>query len=227
MVGSTEGQVGHHVSFGSIALPSTEQIQEITKALLATKRPFIWSLEKQAQSNLPLECCKHLNNCEKQSDLADCPYLIASWQPQKEILAHPATGLFIGHCGWNSTIESIGNGVPKLALVSCCLRMFFQRLLFTVLNILADVWRSTRERGISGEDWLRYNDTQHLSKRRTDGPCRGDADQHQCYHWGTRRSNGKKVNYYGNAKEYAAKAHEAISPSGKSTRDFHNFCMSV
>ncbi|GAU99423.1 hypothetical protein RvY_10429 [Ramazzottius varieornatus] len=196
-----------YVSFGSIALPSAEQIQEITKALLATKRPFIWSLEKQAQSTLPLECCKHLNNCEKQSDLADCPYLIASWQPQKEILAHPATGLFIGHCGWNSTIESIGNGVPKLALPMFGDQHENAELVEKIgCGIMIPNISQRGERLVPAEEIL--TNIKAIT---------GEQDG----------SNGKKVNYYGNAKEYSAKAHEAISPSGKSTRDFHNFCMNL
>ncbi|KAL2905621.1 Anthocyanidin 3-O-glucosyltransferase 5 [Bienertia sinuspersici] len=37
------------------------------------------------------------------------------WAPQMEILAHPSIGRFLSHCGWNSTLETLVNGVPIIA----------------------------------------------------------------------------------------------------------------
>ncbi|KAM3303028.1 hypothetical protein P3S67_014058 [Capsicum chacoense] len=41
--------------------------------------------------------------------------VMRDWAPQLEILAHPSTGGFMSHCGWNSCIESISMGVPIAA----------------------------------------------------------------------------------------------------------------
>ncbi|XP_071738701.1 UDP-glycosyltransferase 76G1-like [Rutidosis leptorrhynchoides] len=39
---------------------------------------------------------------------------VVKWSPQQEVLAHSATGCFWTHNGWNSTLESICEGVPMI-----------------------------------------------------------------------------------------------------------------
>ncbi|CAA3011227.1 zeatin O-glucosyltransferase-like [Olea europaea subsp. europaea] len=41
--------------------------------------------------------------------------MVRDWAPQPEILAHPSTGGFMSHGGWNSCIESITVGEPIAA----------------------------------------------------------------------------------------------------------------
>ncbi|KAL3514606.1 hypothetical protein ACH5RR_027323 [Cinchona calisaya] len=41
--------------------------------------------------------------------------IVPSWAPQTAILGHASTGAFLSHCGWNSTLESLSNGVPIMA----------------------------------------------------------------------------------------------------------------
>ncbi|KAJ0102921.1 hypothetical protein Patl1_06499 [Pistacia atlantica] len=59
---------------------------------------------------------------------------IVKWAPQQEILAHPATGGFWTHNGWNSTLESICEGVPMI-----CHPSFGDQQV--IARYVSDVWR--------------------------------------------------------------------------------------
>ncbi|KAM7510589.1 hypothetical protein LguiB_009464 [Lonicera macranthoides] len=41
--------------------------------------------------------------------------VVPSWAPQIEVIAHGSTGGFVTHCGCNSTLESIFNGLLLIA----------------------------------------------------------------------------------------------------------------
>ncbi|CAH9083381.1 unnamed protein product [Cuscuta epithymum] len=96
-----------YISFGSLLNPSKPQKEEIAKALLETKRPFLWVIRKKSENEEKeeLDCREELETQGK----------IVGWCSQTEVLNHPSLGCFITHCGWNSTLESICSGVPVVA----------------------------------------------------------------------------------------------------------------
>ncbi|KAE8676874.1 hypothetical protein F3Y22_tig00111582pilonHSYRG01441 [Hibiscus syriacus] len=40
--------------------------------------------------------------------------VVSSWAPQAQVLSHGSTGGFLTHCSWNSTLESVVNGIQLI-----------------------------------------------------------------------------------------------------------------
>ncbi|XP_028801787.1 7-deoxyloganetin glucosyltransferase [Neltuma alba] len=99
-----------YVNFGSVIVMRPEQVIELAWGLANSKQSFIWVIRGDLVANgkaiLPQEITEEIKERS----------LILGWCPQEEVLKHPAIGGFLTHCGWNSTIESISNGVPMI----CC-----------------------------------------------------------------------------------------------------------
>lgn len=60
---------------------------------------------------------------------------IVSWAPQQKVLAHPSVACFLSHCGWNSTLEGVINGVPFL-----CWPYISDQ--FSNQTYICDVWKN-------------------------------------------------------------------------------------
>ncbi|CAN6298175.1 unnamed protein product [Urochloa humidicola] len=97
-----------YVSFGSLASLGAAQMEELARGLLAAGKPFLWVVRPTEEHDLP----RRLLDEPAASGAA----MIVHWCPQLEVLAHPAVGCFVTHCGWNSTLEALSFGVPMVAL---------------------------------------------------------------------------------------------------------------
>ncbi|KAE8817495.1 Hydroquinone glucosyltransferase [Hordeum vulgare] len=108
-----------YLSFGSGGELSVEQTAELAAGLEGSGQRFLWVVRTPTTEG---------GRCGAGGDdpLAWLPegflarmngrgLAVASWAPQVRVLAHPATAAFVSHCGWNSTLESVGCGVPMLA----------------------------------------------------------------------------------------------------------------
>lgn len=112
------------VSFGSGGTLSTEQVTELAWGLELSQERFIWVVRKPFDSNAAGTFFSvggdESNPFEYLPDgfvnrVKGVGLVVPSWAPQIDILAHRATGGFLSHCGWNSTVESIVHGVPIIA----------------------------------------------------------------------------------------------------------------
>ncbi|KAI7757116.1 hypothetical protein M8C21_021052 [Ambrosia artemisiifolia] len=120
-----------YVSFGSLVKIKESQFLEIAWGLANSKQPFLWVVRP--------------GSIEGSEWLEPLPYgflerivegrgYIVKWAPQQDVLAHYATGGFWTHNGWNSTLESICEGVPML-----CSPSFGDQ--FPNARYVSDVWK--------------------------------------------------------------------------------------
>ncbi|KAI4996428.1 hypothetical protein ZWY2020_051348 [Hordeum vulgare] len=95
-----------YVNFGSITVVSTEQMVEFARGLASAGSPFLWVVRPDMvrDGGLP----------EGFTEEVARRGLIVEWCDQEAVLEHRATGGFLTHCGWNSTLESLRAGVPMV-----------------------------------------------------------------------------------------------------------------
>ncbi|XP_010279537.1 PREDICTED: zeatin O-glucosyltransferase-like [Nelumbo nucifera] len=114
-----------YVSFGTLTSLPDDQINELAVGLERSKQRFIWVLREADRGDIydeglgvearrtPLP--KGYDYYEGEGRVEGRGLILRDWAPQLEILAHPSTGGFLSHCGWNSCMESLSMGVPMAA----------------------------------------------------------------------------------------------------------------
>ncbi|KAH9711546.1 UDP-glycosyltransferase 72D1 [Citrus sinensis] len=114
-----------YVSFGSGGTLTYEQITELAWGLELSQQRFIWVVRLPnettgdgsfftAGSGAGDDDLSSLLPDGFLSRTLDIGVVVPQWAPQIDILSHPSVGGFLSHCGWNSTLESITNGVPMI-----------------------------------------------------------------------------------------------------------------
>ncbi|CAN0854546.1 UDP-glucose iridoid glucosyltransferase [Linum grandiflorum] len=97
-----------YVSLGSLACISETELAEMAWGLANSNIPFLWVVRPGLVRGTNLYTTLPKGFKQAVGDRGR----IVQWAPQKEVLAHDAVGGFWTHCGWNSTMESIAEGVP-------------------------------------------------------------------------------------------------------------------
>ncbi|KZV25014.1 hypothetical protein F511_01984 [Dorcoceras hygrometricum] len=111
-----------YAAFGSTTIFSTSQFQELALGLEITGRPFLW-VTRAGNSTIPEGFLERISS---RGRITDCA-------PQQRVLSHPSIACFLSHCGWNSTVESVSNGVPML-----CWPYFADQ--FINMSYITDIW---------------------------------------------------------------------------------------
>ncbi|TKY66289.1 UDP-glycosyltransferase 72B1 [Spatholobus suberectus] len=112
-----------YVSFGSGGTLSQNQLNELALGLELSGQKFLWVVRAPSESANSAYLNSHSDDPLRflpygfidRSRTKEQGLVVPSWAPQVQVLGHNATGGFLTHCGWNSTLESIMNGVPLIA----------------------------------------------------------------------------------------------------------------
>ncbi|XP_044501386.1 hydroquinone glucosyltransferase-like [Mangifera indica] len=111
------------VSFGSGGTLSSAQLKELALGLEMSEQRFLWVVRSP---NDEVANATFFGIHSQNEFLKFLPegflertkgrgLVVPSWAPQAQVLSHGSTGGFLSHCGWNSVLESVVNGVPLIA----------------------------------------------------------------------------------------------------------------
>ncbi|XP_047318555.1 UDP-glucose iridoid glucosyltransferase-like [Impatiens glandulifera] len=106
-----------YISMGSLVRIETDEFKELAHALADSEQPFLWVVRPdllQGEAGTTAAVIERLPEKVKRVILEEERGMVVEWAPQKEVLAHKAVGGFLSHCGWSSTVESMGEGVPMI-----------------------------------------------------------------------------------------------------------------
>ncbi|KAI5421977.1 hydroquinone glucosyltransferase [Lathyrus oleraceus] len=111
------------VCFGSGGTHTSAQTDELAFGLEMSEQRFLWVLR------CPNDKVENDSTFIADSNVDPFDFLpngfvertkgrglvVPYWAPQAQILSHVSIGGFVCHCGWNSILESMVNGVPLIA----------------------------------------------------------------------------------------------------------------
>ncbi|KAJ3686599.1 hypothetical protein LUZ61_015763 [Rhynchospora tenuis] len=120
-----------YVAFGSIATLDRNQLEELAFALDSSQMRFLWVTrpdQTMGEHHYFLKQFQEsINGREKGK--------IVNWCNQEKVLAHPSIACFVSHCGWNSTMDGVKNGVPFLCLPFLADQLAIQGYLCDVVKV--------------------------------------------------------------------------------------------
>lgn len=139
--------------FGSITSFTRAQLQEIGIGLEASGQDFIWIIRKCENMEVEEDGIEDGTPKGFEERNKDKGLIIRGWAPQMTILNHPAIGVFVTHCGWNSILEGICAGVSMVTWPVFAEQFFNEKLVTDVLRTGVSVgniiWQKVGSEGVT------------------------------------------------------------------------------
>ncbi|MCO5608396.1 hypothetical protein L7F22_062605 [Adiantum nelumboides] len=110
-----------YAAFGTIAKFNLHEMRSMALGLEVSGHPYLWAIRMDSLPAANLH--ESLPDGFWERAVLQGKGVIVTWAPQTQVLQHIAVGVFITHCGWNSVLESLWEGVPMVA----CPRVAEQR----------------------------------------------------------------------------------------------------
>ncbi|KAG7029069.1 UDP-glycosyltransferase 92A1, partial [Cucurbita argyrosperma subsp. argyrosperma] len=133
-----------YISFGSQNTITESQMMELAYGLEESGSAFIWVVRPPSGHDMKTEFRAHQwlpEHFEDRMKETNRGLVIRNWAPQLEILAHESVGAFLSHCGWNSTVESLSQGVPVIGWPMAAEQAYNSKMLVEEMGIGVELTR--------------------------------------------------------------------------------------
>ncbi|XP_010069360.2 UDP-glycosyltransferase 92A1 [Eucalyptus grandis] len=132
-----------YISFGSQNTISPSRMMQLAIGLESSGKPFIWVIRPPLGFNIKGEFRSEWlpPGFKDRVTRSKQGLLVWNWAPQLDILSHDSTGAFLSHCGWNSVMESLSQGVPILGWPMAAEQAYNAKMMVEEMGLCVELTR--------------------------------------------------------------------------------------
>ncbi|OWM87978.1 hypothetical protein CDL15_Pgr000395 [Punica granatum] len=136
-----------YISFGSQNTISASQMKAVAVGIEASGKPFIWVVRPPLGFDMKGEFRSEWlpEGFERRVMESNQGLLVRTWAPQLEILSHKSTRAFLSHCGWNSVIESLSQGVPIIGWPMVAEQAYNSKMMVEEMGVCMELARGVED----------------------------------------------------------------------------------